>query len=237
MEDKIEKASAGPNAACRQFDLDLEAHLEGEDRPAVLAHARECVYCSVVLSDLELIRTESGQMALEEPSARVWANVRATLDAEGVFRPRESGWYRWFGHLALQGRYAPVGALACLFVLGSALLFTPGNLRESFTADRVSGPEDVTVAAVLTATDQDNLLPTIQTIGEMEKSYQAREASLEPSLKGAYQKGLASLDSSIKECLDSVKREPENSLAREYLLAAYTRKAEVLASALEFGGR
>jgi hypothetical protein len=44
---------------------------------------------------------------------------------------------------------------------------------------------------------------------------------------------LNSLDASIRECNDSLQREPGNSLAHEYLLAAYSQKAEVLSSALE----
>ena len=58
-----------------------------------------------------------------------------------------------------------------------------------------------------------------------------------PDLKATYDKSLVSLDHSIEECLDSLQNEPRNALAHEYLLTAYTRKAEVLSSALEFDGR
>jgi hypothetical protein len=52
-----------------------------------------------------------------------------------------------------------------------------------------------------------------------------------------YQKRLRSLDNSINECRDSVRRQPADDLAQQYLLTAYAQKAEVLASALEFGNR
>jgi hypothetical protein len=58
-----------------------------------------------------------------------------------------------------------------------------------------------------------------------------------PDLKATYEKSLVSLDGSIRECLDSLHHEPGNALAHDYLLTAYTRKAEVLSSALEFEGR
>ena len=42
------------DAACRLFEAGLGAYLEGESRPQVLAHAGECRFCGVVLSDLRL---------------------------------------------------------------------------------------------------------------------------------------------------------------------------------------
>jgi hypothetical protein len=74
-------------------------------------------------------------------------------------------------------------------------------------------------------------------VDELEETFRAREASLAPDLKATYDNSLISLDTSIRECSDSLEREPGNSLAHEYLLAAYSQKAEVLSSALEFAER
>jgi hypothetical protein len=74
-------------------------------------------------------------------------------------------------------------------------------------------------------------------VSDLESNYRANEASLAPDLKATYEKSLVSLDGSIRECLDSLHQEPRNTLAHDYLLTAYTRKAEVLSSALEFEGR
>jgi hypothetical protein len=72
-----------------------------------------------------------------------------------------------------------------------------------------------------------------QVVHELEETFRAREGSLAPDLKATYENSLISLDASIRECSDSLQREPDNSLAHEYLLAAYSQKAEVLSSALE----
>jgi hypothetical protein len=74
-------------------------------------------------------------------------------------------------------------------------------------------------------------------VSDLESNYRANEASMAPDLKATYEKSLVSLDGSIRECLDSLQHEPRNTLAHDYLLTAYTRKAEVLSSALEFEGR
>jgi hypothetical protein len=74
-------------------------------------------------------------------------------------------------------------------------------------------------------------------VSDLEVNFRANEASMTPELKATYDKSLVSLDTSIRECLDSLHDEPRNTLAQDYLLTAYTRKAEVLSSALEFEGR
>jgi hypothetical protein len=68
----------------------------------------------------------------------------------------------------------------------------------------------------------------------MELAYQAREGSLEPTLKATYNRSLETLDATILECIRQCKRDPGNALARQFLMHAYQSKAEVLASALEF---
>jgi hypothetical protein len=199
-------------AECRQFDLDLPAYLEGEDRPGIARHAGECAFCRVVLADLELIRSQSSHVLLEDPPARVWANIRATLAAEGVFREPAIGWLGWLPQFGLWRYTAPLGALACL-ALTAAILLVPPTPAPPPASDEPPG---------LTA---------------MEKSYQEREINLDPAARASYGKGLKSLDDSIRECKESVRKEPANTLAREYLDTAYEQKAAVLSAALEYDGR
>jgi len=221
-------------AACRQFDVDLPAYLEGEDRPTVVAHTRLCRFCAVILADMEQIRFASRHLALDEPAARVWANIRAALAREEMFREPASGWHRWLPRFAFQFSPAPVAAMACLTVLSLALLVPPREFERRGTPERLAPSGRTTVAATLTLGLDSKLALTLR---EMEKSYLAREMLLEPTLKAIYRKSLESLDASISESLRHCQREPADTLAREYLLNAYQSKAQVLASALEFEGR
>lgn len=221
-------------AACRQFDLHLPAYLEGEDKPQVVTHARQCPFCGVVLADLELILSQGREMLLEEPPATLWANIRATLAAEGIFREPASAWHLWFPSLGTARHLAPVGALACLVIFSAALLGPPGAFGPNAISDSSSAGERTIAASALYASEDTDL---VRTIGDMEKIYQARETSFEPAVKATYQKSLECLNASIRECLNHCRREPTNTLAREYLVAAYTQKAQVLASALEFDAR
>jgi hypothetical protein len=231
MQDRTQDEPALNRPACRQFDTDLPAYLEGEARPDLLRHAETCPYCSVILADLEQMRQQAHALPLEEPPARLWANVRSTLAAEGIIREqprRAAGWFTMAGW----GRYAaPLGALASLVVLGAVLLVPPGSLDHSRTSGWLSVADRDAMAARVYRLE-DSALANM--VGELEQSFDAQQGSLAPSVKAAYLKGLDSLDVSIRECRASVEREPGNTLARQYLVAAYTQKAEVLAAALKF---
>jgi len=221
-------------AACYQFDLELAAYLEGEAKPHVEDHARQCARCAATLADIQQIVALSRQLPAVEPPAAIWANLRAALETEGIIHEPASFLERWLGQLRLAPHPIPLGALGCLAILATLLMGTPAIPDRGETAE---GP--VTLSALnsvpvqLASLDSD----LFRTIRELENSYSSRARSLDPSVKDTYEKSLGSLNSSIRECRDSLRREPANALAREFLFAAYTQKAEVLASALEFDVR
>ena len=216
---------------CLEFEEGLEAFLEGHALPSLVAHSEACAHCGALLADLRSVQLAARELPLEEPSRVVWANVRANLEAEGAFRARPSGWrqligWRMFPHAV------PLGVLTALVFLGSVLTL-PSNNSQRWGADEAV-PPTATQASVLPAGDDGALA---RLVSDLESSFKANEASMAPDLKATYEKSLVSLDGSIRECLDSLQHEPRNTLAHEYLLTAYTRKAEVLSSALEFEGR
>ena len=164
----------------------------------------------------------------------VWANVRARLEAEGVFEADRSGW-RHLLSWRLFPQAVPLGVLAALMFVGSLVtLPTTTSLRWNRTEEAAGTSPAAQTASVLLTGDDTTLA---RVVSDLESSFKANESSMAPDLKATYEKSLISLDGSIRECLDSLRREPGNTLAHDYLLAAYTSKAEVLSSALEFEGR
>ena len=221
-------------AACAQFDAELEAFLEGEPRPYVVSHSHDCPSCGALLADLESIRVAALSLPQVEPSPVVWANVRATLEAEGAFDTPVSGWrqilaWRLFPHAI------PLGVLAALVFLGSVLTMPSGGVQHWDGPDVAGSSAAVAQIASALPAGEDGTLARV--VSDLESNFRANEASMAPDLKATYEKSLVALDGSIKECLDSLRHEPGNTLAHDYLLTAYTRKAEVLSSALEFQGR
>ncbi len=234
MSDPMHEQPEATRALCLQFDLNLPAYLEGENRPEVVRHAQQCPFCGVVLADLQLLRSQSVEVLLEDPPVRVWANIRATLEAEGVFREPATGWLSWFPQTGLLRYAAPVAALASMVLVGTLLLVRPPSSTPVPNSISSSAPGNIaSTVAPLVAAD----LRLEEAVREMEKSYKSRETSIDPVVHASYQKGLDSLDNSIRECKESVDKEPGDTLAREYLATAYQQKAAVLSAALEYDGR
>ena len=226
MEEGRREHPNGGSEACLQFDRELAAHLGGEARPELVAHARECVFCGVILGDLEAVIARADSLPLISPPERVWTNIRAALVAEGIIHEPESAWKRWFSPLNLLGRPAPVTALAGLVVLAIALTAPPQtSVSPSFSSSSSSSGSSF---------EEPSTAALTSTLVDMEKNYQSRKTALEPTVQETYERSLASLDHSIRECKDSVEKDPNNALAREYLVAAYEQKAQVLSTALEY---
>ena len=203
-----------PSAACLRFETDLAAYLEGEDRTAVAAHAAECPFCGAMLADLEVIRSAVAELPLEEPPARLWAHVRSALVEEGVIRstrrPRWS-WPEWILHPL------PVATLAGLVLVGFLSLGRGVKWSGTHGSNLAVDPG------------------VQQSVGEMEGAFRTRAAALDPVIEAVLRKDLDSLDNQIRECQASLEDRPGDGLAREYLAAAYTEKAQILASALDLG--
>jgi predicted nucleic acid-binding protein len=220
--------------ACSRFDTELEAYLEGETRPFIVSHSQDCAPCGALLADLQSIRQAARELPREEPSRVVWANVRARLEAEGAFGVPVSGWRQVMAWRILP-HAIPLGVLAVLVFLGSVLTLPSSSIQRWGGSDEMAGSPAVAHMASAMPTGEDGALAHV--VSDLESNFRANEASMAPDLKATYEKSLVSLDGSIRECLDSLQHEPRNTLAHDYLLTAYTRKAEILSSALEFEGR
>jgi len=216
-------------AACSRLELELQSYMEGEDRPFVLAHTRECAFCRVVVEDLEGLRAAARALPLQEPSPVVWSNIRARLAAEGAFTEKASLW-NWFNGLDFLRRPIPVAAFISMVILG-CLVSAPRKYPEQDLNSALAAPAVRTAVQSMGFTADGEALE--RAVRELEEAFRAREGSLAPDVKATYEKSLLSLDASIRECSDSLQHEPGNSMAHDYLFAAYSQKAEVLSSALD----
>ena len=227
LEAKRESAINPP--LCRQFDAELADFLEGEERPFVQTHARQCSSCGNLLADMGDLRSVSATLVEEEPPARLWANVRVALVQEGIIRAQTSFWQRIFGSLAWGPSPVPVAALAGIAALTLVFLSTPGRLdrhsQGSVQTAEIVSPKNDAFVDVTNATE------------DMERTFHARAASYDPMVKQTYQKSLDSLNEEIRQCQAEMQQEPSNSMARDYLSQAYVQKAQVLQSALEYEGQ
>ncbi len=220
-----QRATEPEHKGCLIFEGGLADYLEGQIRPDLARHARECEYCAVMLADLELISTESRTAGLEEggrgPSPRVWANIRAALESEGYFRDQRGWRERFFSQWWAAPNPVPLAAMAVVLLAAAVFLVYPWtHTNLPLHSAAIAGQQELQ-----------------QTVAQLEQAYRERATSFEPAVKQGYEKGLESLNASIEAAQSSLDSQPDNDMAREYLLTAYEQKADVLASALEFNGR
>lgn len=216
---------------CYELEQILEQQTEGALPDTALAHIDACEPCRTLLADLEAIRLAALDLAAEEvaPPERLWISLRNQLEAEGlIHEPRplpQTAQHSWW--LVFQ-RPALAGAWLALLVVAAGLVGYNGGLTQ------VAGRREA--AAPL----QNSLVPSAQTVFNAEVSTVGEEPvpgfpMRDPAVTAAFRRNLDVVDSLIDLCEKSVREEPENEVAREYLYGAYEQKAALLATATDRG--
>jgi hypothetical protein len=217
---------------CNEFQKQFEAWMEGERGAEARAHVRECATCRVLVADLDAIQHGAGAWAAEEvdPPARVWTSLRAQLEAEGLIRSdaaaiapqppaKERGWFA--GIFDAVPRPVLAGAyLAALIAVSVAL--TGPSTRQLDENRWMSGTQDTTgaLSARLDNAERDSV---------------SAMAVSDPVVTASLHDNLAIVDNYITLCKKSVREDPENEIARDYLYEAYQQKADLLAQMTERG--
>ncbi len=212
---------------CREFEQVLEQR-EAQQLPAdAAAHLNDCGRCRALVADLEAIQAAARQMTAEEaaPPEQVWLSLRAQLEAEGLIRAEEEAhaWApRWLtGWLGVLPGPALAGVYLSLLLAAAVLIGTQVHRPPSRALTSIEPPA---VTAAL-----DSQLNTVErrTVSALHQHNPAVTASLRQNLD--------IVDNFIALCEKSVRQEPQNELAREYLYGAYQQKAELLAMMMDQG--
>ena len=217
---------------CNEFLKQFAAWMEGERAPDARAHVRECARCRGLVEDMDAIRQTAGAWAAEEvdPPARVWVSLRAQLEQQGLIhrevhaeepsrteRPRS-----WFaGIFTVVPRPALAGAYLLALIAGSFALTGP-SAKQLNESRWISGTQDSTgtMSAQLQTAERDSI---------------SAMAGSDPVVTASLHDNLAIVDNYIALCEKSVREEPENEIARDYLYDAYEQKADLLAQMTERG--
>ena len=206
---------------CHEFIEYSGEWLEGGRAVAAVAHVNGCPRCRGLVADLEAITQTAGELDAETPAPpeRVWLALRAQLQEEGILRERQAvaasfaDFFSVFSRPALASAYVAV-LLAALVLGGFSLTQYGGEPLQQFPA-----PEKM-------------LQP------QFARAEQREMVSLhhhDPDVVATYRDNLEIVDKFIAACEKTVREEPSNRMAREYLYAAYQQKADLLATMTEVG--
>ena len=218
---------------CNEWEQILEQQTDGPLPEVATAHIKGCDACRTLAADLEAIHTVAIELRGEEitPAEHVWITLRNQLEAEGIIHdPAKApqsvkrGWWLAFQRPELAGAFLSMVLIAAGLIsfMGNSTqmaghLTVPAQIEFKQEASVLPSPENVFKEELLTVGNE-NLA-----------SFQERDAAVNDSIR----RNLNIVDNFIAMCEKSVREQPENEMAREYLYGAYEQKAELLATAMD----
>ena len=218
------------NMQCEQFEQILEQQDSGALPEHALAHLEGCEPCRALCADFSAIHDAAVELGAEEiaPPERVWVSLRNQLEAEGLIRepgapvPATSdakpGWWSVFQRPAIAGAFLGL-ALAAGSTIGYLSNFAPTTVDS-----RIESP---VVASSVPAADN-VFREEVLTVGDDAVADLKRE---DTAVTNSIRRNLRIVDNLIGLCEKSVREQPDNEMAKEYLYGAYQQKAELLATA------
>jgi anti-sigma factor RsiW len=203
---------------CDQFQDSLQAWLDGECSSDARSHLRDCPHCRALVEDFDALHSAARSLASldMDPPEYLWPALRAQLLKEGLIHDaRKPSWLRGL-FISL-----PRPALASAYV--AALVAV---------AFALSGPvhRRVNDYRWLQHAQSAELASNLDTAAKSVASIQ-----VDPVVRASLQENLAIVDNYIALCEKSVREEPQNEMARDYLYGAYQQKADLLAQMAERG--
>jgi hypothetical protein len=212
---------------CDQFERILEEQDDGPLPKPALAHMDVCEACRSLLADLNEIHDVAVELGAEgiAPPERIWVALRNQLEAEGVIRApqvaRQSirqGWLTFIQRPVLAG-----AILVLILVAATAITFRQDTSQ---------------MAIHLQPALPQNISPVLSAESVFKEEVQTVESDSIPGLRvedaaatASIRRNLGIVDNFIAMCEKSVREQPDNEMAREYLYGAYEQKAELLATA------
>ncbi|MGB0037186.1 MAG: hypothetical protein WBP79_17095 [Candidatus Acidiferrales bacterium] len=209
---------------CKDFLHHIEPWMEGERHPDARAHVRDCPKCRGIVEDLAALQTAANDLsrAETEPPAHLWTSLRAQLEQEGLIRSSRRSWARWLGG-SFAGVPRPALAGAYLALLIAVAFGLSGPIHRQVNDYRWSEGTRTSTA------------PLGAQLDTAEHATVSSVRNSNPTVTASLHSGLAIVDNYIALCEKSVREEPQNELARDYLYEAYQQKADLLEQMTERG--
>ena len=220
---------------CKDVELVLEQEGFAPLPEAARAHVATCSHCQGFVADLQTIVLAAHDLPAEvAPPARVWISLQAQLQREGIIKTPASDaaalpapWWQNFGEL-FRSRAFATAALGLVIVFAAVFQLRqpaePSLTDESSAAARevpVQQPLNPATAKVL-----------IDEEGDVNNMHLAATSPVDDSLRVS----LHRVDAFIAECELHLRANPQDELAREYLMNAYQQKADLLSAMMDREG-
>jgi hypothetical protein len=212
---------------CALFERMLEEQPDGPFSAEAAEHLQGCVDCRVLWSDMEAIHAAGLEWGKEEvePPEYLWSSLRRQLESEGLIRGRSTqrGWFSaWFGSAP---RWTLAGASVSLLLI--AAMMANYQMSERKSADVLPVRLGMAATPKLVAGDLGKTLD-----GDVKRVFDSLPEG-NPVLAISLRENLGIVDNLIADCEKSVREQPDDPMARDYLYGAYEQKAVLLAAATD----
>jgi len=216
---------------CEQFEQILEQQETAELPKPALEHLETCESCRTLSTDLATIHELAMELGNEGvvPPDRVWISLRNQLEAEGLIRDLQTippgssrvarGWWSFLQQPAIAG-----GFLGLLLV-ASATIGYLSNFAQTAVNSKLTIQQEVSAVPSAESVFKEEVLTVAD---DSIPGLQRQDTAVTNSIR----RNLQIVDNFIAICEKSVREQPDNQMAREYLYGAYQQKAELLASAM-----
>lgn len=197
---------------CKEFQESLPSFIESGGNPQEEAHLRDCAVCADLVQDLTYIAEQARLLLpMRDPSPRVWTNIEAALQREGMVRRKPARFQVRTLNPARWSTPAWAGALAAVLLLVFSLIVFTQITGQSETQVADASRQTAPAQPQFADPDDQRLL---QEIG-------ARE----PALRERYAENLRSVNAYIADAQKAVEADPGDDIARQHLMQAYEQKA------------
>jgi len=234
--------------ACHELERILEREPDGPLPASAALHVAGCADCQALEADFRAIGAAALELAQEDvaPPEWLWTRIRAELEAEGRIREPESesvrelkparapihaAWWTAFQRPAFAGV-----VLGASLVVAGLFSVNTISMKQDSTPTVAEGQPAPAVGAEQQAQAND---PTDTGLDASEASIDSLPQQ-DPQVAEEVHHDLGVIDNFIAVCKKSVREQPDNEMAREYLYDAYQQKAQLLAVAMDrsaVGGR
>jgi hypothetical protein len=220
---------------CNQFERILEQQDTAAPLPGpALAHIAICEGCRALTADLDAIRKAAMGLDAEgiAPPEHIWISLRNQLEAEGIIHEPNSdvaaaaapgiGWW------SVLQRPALAGAFLALILAAATSISYLGNSTQMAVHPQFVFTQQTSVVPTADNVFKEELLSVDNVSGPEFRR-------LDTAVTDSIHRNLGIVDNLIVLCEKSVREQPGNAMAREYLYGAYQQKAELLATAMDHG--
>lgn len=231
----------------------LDHSLTGEERARVTAHLHVCATCAAARDELQSIAAfAASEYAAHEDAPSnangLWLNIQNEIEndlewaqkAKTVKVHRRENFFKriWNAHWQVSAPQAAFASFALVAAVSTAVTFGIVELK-SRTASR---PDNTSRATSLTSVSARSRLANVdayvrQQQAETQYLMQRVENSknrFSPKVRESYERSLASLERTVNESVDTLRRNPQDALSEKMLNTALREKQELVREFSDF---